>query len=312
MGLYLDIGSQFLARRIFQAGRDIVGCGEMHAAVDFKIDRYREPPLDGLHRDVMDGEPAVARDHHDALAHGLVVQRARLGGDGNFRLGDAGLNCPRQPVLDGGNAIERKRAADRDTDIDKQHRARRPGAHPLDSDNPRDTPRDRRHLLADAFRRRVRQTIQGATSQAPGCDANEDRHDNGCRRVGPRIPERDTTQPDQDRDRGPHVGAEMQRIGLECFAGGLPGHTPQRAGPIKVDRDRAGDDGEGAGGRFDGVVLRTDKPPSRLPDHHRGQQKQQRGFGQRAHALDLAVAVLMLGVRGLAGNANGKIGQHRC
>ena len=46
-----------------------------------------------LHRDVMDGERAVARDHHDALEHGLVVERARLGVDGHLGRRD----CRRAP-----------------------------------------------------------------------------------------------------------------------------------------------------------------------------------------------------------------------
>ena len=46
---------------------------------------------------MMHGERAVARDHHDALEHGLVVERARLGGDGRFgvrnRVADGGAIC---------------------------------------------------------------------------------------------------------------------------------------------------------------------------------------------------------------------------
>ena len=41
------------------------------------------------------------------------------------------------------------------------------------------------------------------------------------------------------------------------------------------------------------------------------EQEQQRGFGKRGDAFDLAVAVLMFGVGRLAGNAHGEIGQHR-
>ena len=48
----------------------------------------------------------------------------------------------------------------------------------------------------------------------------------------------------------------------------------------------------------------------RLPDHHAGQHEQQRGLGERGHALDLAMAVMMLVVGRLAGNAHGEIGHH--
>ena len=46
-------------------------------------------------------------------------------------------------------------------------------------------------------------------------------------------------------------------------------------------------------------------------DHHRREQKQQRRLGERGDALDLAMAVLVLGVGRLAGNAHGEIGQQR-
>ena len=48
--------------------------------------------------------------------------------------------------------------------------------------------------------------------------------------------------------------------------------------------------------------LRADQPLRRLPDHDGREQEQQRRFGERGDALDLAVAVLMLLVGRLAGH----------
>ena len=84
MGLDLDIGPEFVAHRLFEPACGVVRGGERLRAVDFEIGGDRQPAGNGLHGDMMDGEPAVARDHHDPLAHRLVVERARLGGDGDF------------------------------------------------------------------------------------------------------------------------------------------------------------------------------------------------------------------------------------
>ena len=53
------------------------------------------------------------------------------------------------------------------------------------------------------------------------------------------------------------------------------------------------------------------QPLHRFPDHHAREQEQQRRLGERRDALDLAVAVLMLGVGRLAGKPHREIGQHR-
>ena len=61
---------------------------------------------------------------------------------------------------------------------------------------------------------------------------------------------------------------------------------------------------------LDGVVRAAEQPVRGLPDHDAGEQEQQRGLGQRGNALDLAVAVVVLLVGGLAGNAHREIGHH--
>ena len=58
-------------------------------------------------------------------------------------------------LLDGGDAIERQRAADADAKLDEQHRAGRPRPHPLDGD-------DAGHLARDAATRSL--TPAGAVS----------------------------------------------------------------------------------------------------------------------------------------------------
>ena len=79
MGLDLDVGPELLAQRRLQPVGDLVRAAEREPAVDLEIERDRQPAADRMHGDMMHRERAVARDHHDALEHGLVVERARLG-----------------------------------------------------------------------------------------------------------------------------------------------------------------------------------------------------------------------------------------
>ena len=181
--------------------------------------------------------------------------------------GSVGADGARQPLLDGGDAVERQRAAHADAEIDEQHRAGRPRPHPLDGDHAGHLARDRGDALADAGRRRVGQRVDGAPAEPPAGDADENRDHQRRGGIGPRVAERDAAEPDQHRDRRPHVGGKMQRVGFQRFARGRLRDAVERARAEKIDDDRAGDDGEGRGGRFDRVGLRADEPLHRLPDH---------------------------------------------
>ncbi len=101
----------------------------------------------------------------------------------------------------------------------------------------------------------------------------------------------------------------MQRVGLQRFARRRLGDPVERSCAEKIDRDRAADNDESRSRGLDRMRLRAEQPLHGLEDHNRRKQKQQCRFGKRGHALDLAVAKLMLGVGRLVGNADGKIGQ---
>ena len=103
----------------------------------------------------------------------------------------------------------------------------------------------------------------------------------------------------------------MQRIGLQRLARGFAGHAIEQAGAKEIDHHRNGDHGEGRKRRLHDMALIAQQPLGRLPDHDAGQHEQQRRLGQRRHAFDLAVAVMVLLVGGLAGDAHGEIGHHR-
>src|SRR5262245_5049643 len=73
MGLDLDLEPELVAHGLLEPVRYLMSAAERQAAINLEIERDREPSRDGLHRHMMDGERAVARNHHDALEHGLVV-----------------------------------------------------------------------------------------------------------------------------------------------------------------------------------------------------------------------------------------------
>ncbi len=243
--------------------------------------------------------------------NGLVVERARLGRDRDFGLGHLGLDGARQPIGDGGDAIEWQRAADADLEIDKKHRARRAGAHAIDCDDAGHLPRDRTDPLADTRRRGVGQRIDGASAEPPAGNADEDRDHDCRRRISPRIAERDAAEADQHRDRRPHVGAEMKRVSLERLARSFRRDARECARAEKIDDNRAGDDSKRRGRRFNPIKLRAPQPLHGLPDHRNRKHEQQRRLRKRGDALHFAVTVLVFGVGWLAGNADGEIGHHR-
>ena len=125
-----------------------------------------------MHRDVVHGERAIARDHHDAFQHGFVAQRTRLGDDVDFRLGQFGARSPvGDRRLDRGDTVERQRAAHRDHEIDEQRRPDRARAHALDRDHAGDPCRRSREMrAAGAFGRGVGESFDGAASEPPARD----------------------------------------------------------------------------------------------------------------------------------------------
>ena len=156
---------------------------QRQGALHLKVGGNRQPIADGLHRDVVDGQSAIAGNEHHPLAHGLVAECVRFGGDRGFGCGKRGADRLRKPILDSRHPIERQGAADTDSEFDKERRAGWPRADPFDIDDARNSSRNRRHLVADARRRSVGQGIDGAAAEAPAGNANEHGDDQSSRRV---------------------------------------------------------------------------------------------------------------------------------
>ena len=166
-------------------------------------------------------------------------------------------------------------------------------------------------LLGGACRRRVGQRVDGAAAEPPAGDADQDRDHERGGRIRPPQADAHAGKPDQHGERGPQVGRKMQRVGFQRLALRFFGGARERARAEKIDRDRHRDHAEGPGIGDHRVLFVLDQSLDRLPDHHAREQEQQRRFGERRDAFDLAVAVMVLVVGRLAGNAHRAIGHHR-
>ena len=82
--------SELGAHRGLEPVGDVVRGGKREAAIHFEVEGDGEARTEGMHGHMVHGERAVARNHHDALQHGLVVQRAGLGHDVDLGLRQRG------------------------------------------------------------------------------------------------------------------------------------------------------------------------------------------------------------------------------
>ena len=62
--------------------------GQRHVAVDLEVDADGELAAEVVHGDMVDGKAGIARDHHDALAHALIVERDRHRGEGDVGIAE--------------------------------------------------------------------------------------------------------------------------------------------------------------------------------------------------------------------------------
>ena len=139
---------------------------------------------------MMNGKAEVACDHHDALAHRLVIERLRFRRYRQLSRRQLAADGVDQLLFDHSHAVERQRAADTHAKLDEQHRAGRPGAHPFHRNDPRDLARDCGDPLAYARGRSIRERVDCAAAEPIAGNADKDGdYDRGCG-IGPRVTER--------------------------------------------------------------------------------------------------------------------------
>ena len=178
--------------RFFEAGGDLVRGGERQAPSTSRSSETANRPLaDRMHGDVMHGERAVARDHHHAVEHGLVVERAGSVITFTSACGSsAWIACatsPRAPTTRSSGSVRLTAT----TEIDEQGAGRL--AAPVRGRAP---PRPGLRLAmaadpgGDARRRGVGQRVDGAAPEPPAGDADEHRDHQRRGRIRPGEPSR--------------------------------------------------------------------------------------------------------------------------
>jgi len=100
----------------------------------------------------------------------------------------------------------------------------------------------------------------------------------------------------------------MQRVGFERLTVVLGSDAAESAGAPPIDSHRDEHHGECPEGWFDFHVAEEQTHDCLVDDPDAGQQKQP-GFHEGGEVLDLAVAVLVVGVGGLVGDSNGEVGE---
>ena len=181
--------SEFVADRFFEAAGDLVRGAERERAVDFEIERHRQAAFaracDRMGGDVMHRQRAVAGDHHHALHHALVVERARFGGHRDFRAAGCRRHRADDALLERRHPVERQGAADRDDEVDEQHAAGLPHPQPVDVDDAGNAEHARGDAVRGARRCGIGERLDGPPPQPPAGDADEHRHDDRGDEVGP-------------------------------------------------------------------------------------------------------------------------------
>ena len=117
-----------------------------------------------------------------------------------------------------------------------------------------------------AYRSGVGERLDGAPAEPPPGDTDEQRDHDRRRRVRPRVTGRYRTQPDEHRDRGPHIRAEVQGIRLERFARSLRSDAVKDARAEEIDHDGSENYAERPDGRFDCMDFPAGQAVGRFPD----------------------------------------------
>ena len=108
-----------------------------------------------------------------------------------------------------------------------------------------------RTCVRQALRRRVEERVDGALREAEPRDRDEQRDADRHERIGLRIAEGRGAEGGEHQDRVDEVGREMQRVGLERLAAGLPRDPPQRPPAPGIDDDRGDEHADGGPARLD-------------------------------------------------------------
>src|SRR5277367_5988034 len=241
MGFHFDVGAQFVFDRVFQLGRHLMRLAQTHPALDLEIERDAGAALDTLDCDVMDEQTPPARDHLHPLEHGFIVERERIGRDGELRRGPARRERRLDIRLDRGDALERQRARYEQPEIAYYVGAAAAKPQKVDARDARNRLDRVADLAGEALGRGVDQSVDGPPPQTKACDGDERRDADRGERIGADETRARRGEADQHQRRGDEVAREVQRVGRERIASRFRRDAPQRAPTHEIDDEREPD-----------------------------------------------------------------------
>ena len=249
-----------------ELGDEAMGGAEGHGFVDLEVLLDMELVVVLLHADVVDVQVGARGDGADAVVDAFG---ARCGGDGVDD--DVGAG---EVALDGGGggqgdllgALEGEVAGHAEGDVGEVAGAGAAGTDAIDREDTVDGGEladELAILRAGLGRRGVGEGVDGAAGELPR-DVEDDAGDEDCgdgvgefeRGDVPMLTAVGRGQAEEDGERGPDVGAEVDSVGFEGFALGLAGDAVEFAGAGEVDGDGEEKGDEGPDGELEGRGVR--------------------------------------------------------
>ena len=181
--------------------------------------------------------PELPGDHHDAVAHALIVARDRARGVGQVGVADRRADrLLRRPRLISSTRSIRQAARHLHDGVDEMRRPDHAPAQRPTSTTPGTARMDVGGLFGDAGGGLVEQGLDGGRSEPQAKDRDHHGNADRSRGVAPGIAEPGQRQPEDDGDRTQHVGSEMQRVGGQRLGKGCRAPRVQRARRQKLKR----------------------------------------------------------------------------
>src|SRR5579863_5803886 len=293
-----------------------MGFAQTPPFVHFEMEFDKQAAIEIMSREFVHGQSAALGHRTDGLEQRLIARRARF--DVDHHVGGHDL---RDAILDGFARgvclLEARRSWNAHGDVHEESLAGATHADALAAQNSIGFAYSALDSLPKAGGGHVEQDVDCLFSE-PRTDPDDDaRYHESRHRVefsepgdAESLAQPRTRDPEYHDESAPDVGGKMQRVCLKRFAGIFFRDAGQRARTNKINSHRESKNHDG--GEAGPKIARMEQQSLKyLPDDVERGEKQEARFDERGKALDLAVAVEMLGVRGLVGSHHGKRRDHR-
>jgi len=290
-----------------------MGFAKAGGVADFEMELDKEMAVELVSGERVDAQTAALGESADGLEDVLAERSARLDVDDDVG-GNDFADAPLDLFAGGVGLLEAGAARDGDGDIDKIALAGAAGANALGFENAGSLADRLGNAVAEAAGGGVQKSVEGAPAEAgaePKNDAGDDESGERVERAEPGNAEthaEPSAGDAEDDDKGaPNVGGKMEGVGFEGVAGIFGGDAAEGTGAKEINAhgEAEDEDGRQTGTDMNGV---EEEALEGFPNDVESGDEEETGLNKGGEIFDLAVAIKMLGIGGLIGNANGKIG----